>query len=153
MASTPHRRSLARPPQSLGQSAINTASSPNLAAAFASSGLQRPDSYTTRKSSLGYGALSTIADGREDHDASYSHDQGSSPLTMRPAVLAANRTISGDAVGNKDLDVGDSVDVPGGMHGLVKFIGEVKGKKGIFAGVELNKEWAARGKNDGDVEG
>ena len=152
MASTPQRRSLARP-QSLAHSAINTASSPNLSAAFASSTLQRPGSYTTRKSSLGHGALSTIADGREHYDASDSQHQGSSPLTMRPAVLAANRTISGDAVGNKDLDVGDSVDVPGGMHGLVKFIGEVKGKKGIFAGVELNKEWAARGKNDGDVEG
>ena len=72
---------------------------------------------------------------------------------MHPAALAAHRTISGDLVGNKDLDVGDAVDVPGGMHGIVKFIGEVKGKKGIFAGVELNKEWAARGKNDGDVEG
>ena len=72
---------------------------------------------------------------------------------MHPADLAAHRTISGDLVGNKDLDVGDAVDVPGGMHGIVKFIGEVKGKKGVFAGVELNKEWAARGKNDGDVEG
>ena len=72
-------------------------------------------------------------------------------MTMQRA--APSRTISGDAVGNKDLDIGDSVDVPGGMHGVVKFIGEVNGKKGIFAGVELNKEWAARGKNDGDVEG
>lgn len=153
MASTPQRRSLARPRQSLGQSAINTASSPNLGAAFTSLRAQRPDTYSTRKPSLGYGALSTIADGREDYDASYSQDEDSSPFTMRPAALGTNRTISGDVVGNKDLDVGDSVDVPGGMHGIVKFIGEVKGKKGIFAGVELNKEWAARGKNDGDVEG
>lgn len=84
---------------------------------------------------------------------SYNQDDGSSPLTMNPAALAAHRTISGDLVGNKDLNVGDAVDVPGGMHGVVRFIGEVKGKKGIFAGVELNKEWAARGKNDGDVEG
>lgn len=82
---------------------------------------------------------------------SYTQEEASSPLSMHPAALA--RTISGDVVGNKDLSIGDSVDVPGGMHGIVKFIGEVKGKKGIFAGVELNKEWAARGKNDGDVEG
>ena len=82
---------------------------------------------------------------------SFIQDEASSPLTMHSAALA--RTISGDVVGNKNLNVGDSVDVPGGMHGIVKFIGEVKGKKGIFAGVELNKEWAARGKNDGDVEG
>ena len=55
--------------------------------------------------------------------------------------------------GNQDLEVGDLVDVPGGMYGTIKFIGEVNGKKGTFAGVELSKEWAARGKNDGDVEG
>lgn len=72
---------------------------------------------------------------------------------MPRAPEVTNRNISGDDVGNKDLDIGDVVDVPGGMHGIVKFIGEVKGKQGIFAGVELNKEWAARGKNNGDVEG
>lgn len=72
---------------------------------------------------------------------------------MNPLTPAPNRTVNGDKIGNRDLGVGDLVDVPGGMHGTVKFIGEVKGKKGIFAGVELSREWAARGKNDGDVEG
>ena len=51
------------------------------------------------------------------------------------------------------LEVGDVVEVPGGMTGTVQYIGPVKAKKGIFAGVELSKEFAARGKNDGDVEG
>lgn len=82
-----------------------------------------------------------------------AHDLNSSPLTMAPLTPVPNRTVNGDRVGNRDLVVGDVVDVPGGMHGTVKFIGEVKGKKGIFAGVELSREWAARGKNDGDVEG
>lgn len=72
---------------------------------------------------------------------------------MHPITPAAARHVNGDKFGNRDLEVGDMVDVPGGMHGIVKFIGEVKGKKGIFAGVELSREWAARGKNDGDVEG
>ena len=72
---------------------------------------------------------------------------------MHPNTPAAKRTVSGDIVSNANLEVGDTVDVPGGMHGLVKFIGEVRGKKGIFAGVELSREFAARGKNDGDVEG
>ncbi|KAF2235071.1 hypothetical protein EV356DRAFT_445682 [Viridothelium virens] len=51
------------------------------------------------------------------------------------------------------FEVGDTVDVPGGMWGVVKFIGNVKGKAGVFAGVELDREFASRGKNDGDVEG
>lgn len=72
---------------------------------------------------------------------------------MHPITPAPARHANGDKFGNKGLEVGDTVDVPGGMHGIVKFIGEVKGKKGVFAGVELSREWAARGKNDGDVEG
>ncbi|KAF2707576.1 hypothetical protein K504DRAFT_458069 [Pleomassaria siparia CBS 279.74] len=53
----------------------------------------------------------------------------------------------------QDIEVGDTVDVPGGMHGVVKFIGSVRGKKGVFGGVELSREFAMRGKNDGDVDG
>lgn len=63
-------------------------------------------------------------------------------------VTTSLKGVTGD-----ELEVGDIVDVPGGMHGTIKFIGEVKGKKGTFAGVELSREWAARGKNDGDVDG
>ena len=63
------------------------------------------------------------------------------------------RSVSDDKNGNQNLAVGDVVDVPGGMHGVIKFIGEVKGKKGTFAGVELAREYAARGKKVGDVEG
>jgi len=58
--------------------------------------------------------------------------------------------MGGDA---QDLSVGDAVDVPGGMHGVVKFIGSVRNKAGVFAGVELNRQFAARGKNDGEVDG
>lgn len=50
-------------------------------------------------------------------------------------------------------EVGDTVDVPGGMHGTVKFVGRVKGKPGVFAGVELAREYAGKGKNNGDVDG
>jgi dynactin complex subunit len=39
------------------------------------------------------------------------------------------------------------------MYGTVRFIGTVDGKKGVFAGVELSAEFAARGKNNGDVDG
>lgn len=70
---------------------------------------------------------------------------GSAPPTPGSTSMAG-----GDG---RDIDVGDTVDVPGGMHGTVKFVGAVRGKKGNFAGVELAREFAARGKNDGDVDG
>ncbi|KAJ9652145.1 hypothetical protein H2198_008567 [Neophaeococcomyces mojaviensis] len=54
---------------------------------------------------------------------------------------------------NGMVKVGDTVNVPGEMHGVVRFVGSVNGKKGTFAGVELASEYAARGKNSGDVQG
>ncbi|KAL3448952.1 hypothetical protein BJX65DRAFT_273673 [Aspergillus insuetus] len=52
-----------------------------------------------------------------------------------------------------EVQVGDVVNVPGGMHGTVKFLGVVAGKPGRFAGIELSQEHAKRGKNSGDVDG
>lgn len=52
-----------------------------------------------------------------------------------------------------DIEVGDAVNVPGGMDGVAKFVGEVRGKQGLFVGVELSRQWAVRGKNDGDADG
>jgi len=64
----------------------------------------------------------------------------------------ATRSPSGKMEGS-ELEVGDMVNVPGEMYGTVKFIGTVRGKNGRFVGVELGREFAARGKNDGDVDG
>lgn len=68
-------------------------------------------------------------------------------------ALTGQSPDSAMASGAVEVEVGDVVDVPGGMHGTVKFVGPVRGKRGTFAGVELSKEFATRGKNDGDVEG
>ena len=52
-----------------------------------------------------------------------------------------------------DIQVGDVVNVPGGMFGTVKFLGSVAGKQGRFAGIELAPEYAGKGKNNGSVDG
>ena len=39
------------------------------------------------------------------------------------------------------------------MSGIVRFVGSVRGKNGKFVGVELDEEFASRGKNNGDVDG
>jgi hypothetical protein len=69
------------------------------------------------------------------------------------ALTGGPRTPSSSKMEAADLDVGDVVNVPGDMYGTVKFIGSVRGKNGMFVGVELDREFAARGKNSGDVEG
>ena len=144
------RRALTKPRPSLNSSK-NTASSPNLGASYnalQSSGLGRLNALA-RKSSLNAltpSSLATIPDASEGYGLSTVLDEDSPTAGRMPPFTPSRR--DGD-----DLEVGDLVDVPGFMHGTVKFIGNVKGKKGIFAGVELSEDFAPRGKNNGDVDG
>ena len=73
-----------------------------------------------------------------------------SALVGGAASPSNNTTMGADG---QDILVGDIVDVPGGMSGTCKFVGPILGKKGVFAGVELSREYAARGKNNGEVDG
>jgi hypothetical protein len=153
------RRALSRPRPSLS----NAASSPNLSAAYNSQQLTQPGSINgalsgltvgprgvlARKASvlsLTRGSLTSIPDASEG----YGLDADSPTLGGRSARMAAT---PGRYDGAGDLEVGDLVDVPGNMHGVVKFLGNVRGKNGTFAGVELSEQFASRGKNNGDVDG
>jgi CAP-Gly domain-containing linker protein 1 len=50
--------------------------------------------------------------------------------------------------------VGENVRIDSqGFEGTLRYMGEVQGKEGIFAGVELSPGFAGRGKNDGSVDG
>ncbi|TAQ86540.1 hypothetical protein B7494_g5145 [Chlorociboria aeruginascens] len=143
---TPSKRSLARPRPSL----LNATSSPNLGSSY--SALQTSalrQTALSRKSSLNAlnsKSLATIPDSTQDYGLSTVLDEDS-PTMGAMTPFSPPRTQGGE------LEMGDLVDVPGNMHGTVKFIGEVQGKKGTFAGVELSDEFAARGKNNGDVDG
>lgn len=165
MSTQTPRRLLDPPrPHLLKKSTINTSSSPNLAASYTG---QRPPLASPQPSSLSAsialarkaslnqltsGALATVPDGSVEYSLESLREAETKAAVMPPITPAMSRVHS-DGSGHGDIALGDLVDVPGGMHGTVKFIGSVKGKNGTFAGVELSKEWAARGKNDGDVEG
>ena len=132
-----------------------TASTPNLNTAYASQVKTPPVPPLPRKTS--FAALtSTSLASVPDVTGAYALD---SVISNRPSSRAQPTSARdmapntpGKFVGD-DVSVGDAVDVPGSMHGLVRFIGSVRGKKGVFAGVELDPEFAARGKNSGDVDG
>jgi len=145
------KRTLARPRLSSNHKGINAASSPNLNASFnalqSSLSSRRPD--LPRKSSLSaltQHSLSAIPDASEGYGLSTVPDEDSPALGSMPPFSPRE----GDG---EELEVGDAVDVPGNMHGTVKFIGNIPGKKGTFAGVELSEQFSTRGKNNGDVEG
>lgn len=130
-------RSLRRPSAS--------ASTPDLNAAFAAHSKLASASVLSRKTSLAALTPSTLAS-IPDVSESYALESvlSDSSNNMPPATPGR----PGD-----DVTVGDAVEVPGGMNGTVRFVGSVQGKKGVFAGIELSREFAARGKNNGDVDG
>jgi hypothetical protein len=100
-------------------------------------GLQRPAIGRVSKNSSP--SLRASAAAEQNRKASLHALTGTMPVT--PNVMGVN------------LEIGDTVNVPGEMYGTVRFLGSVRGKPGRFVGVELDREFAAKGKNDGDVEG
>lgn len=54
----------------------------------------------------------------------------------------------------KTFDVGDNVRIESlGYEGTLRYLGEINGKPGLWAGVELSGGFAGKGKNDGSVNG
>ncbi|KAF2716734.1 hypothetical protein K431DRAFT_307512 [Polychaeton citri CBS 116435] len=106
-------------------------------------GLQRP-SYGNLNGSSPSAGLNASSSKAMNRTASLQALTGSAGKSRTPT--------SGDG-SMEDLEVGDLVDVPGDMYGIVRFIGTVRGKAGRFVGVELDEGFARKGKNDGDVDG
>ena len=130
-------RSLRRP--------VTTASTPDLSSVYAAQSRLAPPGLS-RKASLAALTPSSLAS-IPDVSESYALDSvlSDSTRTMVPATPGRSAA--------EDIFVGDAVDVPGGMHGTIRFVGTVQGKKGTFAGVELHPDFAVKGKNNGDVDG
>ncbi|KAK3329652.1 hypothetical protein B0H66DRAFT_33786 [Apodospora peruviana] len=134
-----------------GLSGIATASTPNLNQLYSSQSSSQPSRLAApalaRKASfaaLTQNSLASIPDDTEAYayNSVLTSDKMPSPFTPgRPSAAV------------DDISLGDTVEVPGSMFGTIRFIGSVAGRKGTFAGVELNREFSARGKNSGDVDG
>ncbi|KAF3762412.1 hypothetical protein M406DRAFT_341643 [Cryphonectria parasitica EP155] len=137
-----------------GPGRILTASTPNLRSAYvdSSSTSTPPVPLLQRKGSqaaLTSNSLATIPDASEIYALATLNGSSSPNNKMAPSPLTPR---AGAAFGG-DVTVGDTVDVPGDMQGMVRFVGTIPGKKGVFAGVELRPDFAPRGKNNGDVDG
>lgn len=145
---------LSRPTKKSSTGGIATASTPNLNSLYsAHSRLAAPTGSLARKGSLAAltpGSLASIPDDSESYALDSVLNDGVSTRKMPPIppLTPGKSAGSGD-----DFALGDQVDVPGNMVGTVRFVGSVAGRKGVFAGVELNPEYAPRGKNSGEVDG
>ena len=54
----------------------------------------------------------------------------------------------------RPFEVGDNVRIESlGFEGVLRYLGEIDGKPGMWAGVELSGGFAGKGKNNGSVAG
>jgi hypothetical protein len=145
---TPHQqrqKGLSRQPRKSG---IATASTPNLNSLYSAHSRLAPSAGAlARKASyaaLTPGSLAAIPDDSENYpfQTVLNDDTPRKMAPLTPGKAASD-----------DVSVGDTVDVPGNMYGTVRFVGTVAGRKGTFVGVELDPDFAGRGKNNGDVDG
>lgn len=131
-----------------GFGGVATASTPNLNQLYSAQSSRLAPRTLGRKASFAALTQNSLAAIPDDTEAYALNTVLTSDNNKMPAPLTPGR-----ATAREDLVIGDTVDVPGNMHGTVRFIGSVPGRKGTFAGVELHQEFASRGKNNGDVDG
>jgi CAP-Gly domain-containing linker protein 1 len=103
--------------------------------------------------------------GRPSSAASSSSNAGATPARSAPVSRTKTPSIhppsrqsdtfirSSSRVGRL-FEVGDNVRIESlGFEGTLRYLGEIEGKTGQWAGVELSGGFAGKGKNDGSVDG
>ncbi|CAE6462625.1 unnamed protein product [Rhizoctonia solani] len=105
-------------------------------------GMQRPPSVASTSSSRAKTPVSAT-----------SATRPRASLPSRPESRQSNIGRSLSRAGH-EFEVGDAVKIESlGMEGTLRFMGEIDGKNGVWAGVELAPAYAGKGKNDGSVGG
>ncbi|CAE6505546.1 unnamed protein product [Rhizoctonia solani] len=105
-------------------------------------GIQRPPSVASTSSTRSKTPVSATSASRPR-----------ASLPARPESRTSNIGRSLSRAGH-EFEVGDAVRIESlGMEGTLRFMGEIDGKNGMWAGVELAPTYAGKGKNDGSVAG
>ncbi|KAG8766048.1 hypothetical protein FRC15_006633, partial [Serendipita sp. 397] len=102
-----------------------------------------------RRQSIVYGTGSAVRIGSASRSSAASRS-----VTSRSESRASDLTRNSSRASQRPLEVGDQVTIESlGLEGTLRFLGEIAGKPGHWAGVELSGEYAGKGKNDGSVAG
>lgn len=81
------------------------------------------------------------------------HPRAKTP-SARPPSRQSDVFLRSTSRANRSFDIGESVRIESlGYEGTLKYLGEIDGKPGLWAGVELSGGFAGKGKNDGSVNG
>lgn len=133
---------------------------------FASSLSPSSSSTTIQGLGLGFGQNSartpslaaSVGGVRPSSSASSASSAGRTPSAKASAVRPPSRqsdvfSRSASRAG-RPFDVGDNVRIESlGFEGVLRYFGEIDGKPGMWAGVELGGGFAGKGKNNGSVAG
>jgi len=83
--------------------------------------------------------------------STYLKERAKTPISTRAPSRRS------DAFGkstSRIFDVGDNVRIESlGFEGILRYIGEIEGKAGVWGGVELRGGFSGKGKNNGTVNG
>lgn len=96
--------------------------------------------------------------GRPSSSASTSstkvQDRAKTPISARTSSRPPSRQSEIVHKVPKSFEVGENVRIESlGFEGTLRYIGEIEGKPGLWAGVELSGGFSGKGKNDGTVGG
>lgn len=119
-------------------------------------------SNTSPSSSSPKSSLATLQSGRRSvtgrppsvaSTSAFAQSRTKTPAPRAPSRQSDVFTRSVSRAG-KTFEVGDNVRIESlGFEGGLKYIGEIDGKSGLWAGVELSGGFSGKGKNDGSVGG
>ncbi|KAG2355679.1 hypothetical protein BDR07DRAFT_507601 [Suillus spraguei] len=119
-------------------------------------------SNTSPSSSSPNSSFATLQSGRRSvtgrppsvaSTSAFAQSRTKTPAPRAPSRQSDVFTRSVSRAG-KIFEVGDSVRIESlGFEGCLRYIGEIDGKSGLWAGVELSGGFSGKGKNDGSVGG
>jgi hypothetical protein len=83
--------------------------------------------------------------------SSFPKERAKTPTSARPP--SRHSDVFGKST-SRTFDIGDNVRIESlGYEGTLRYIGEIDGKGGVWAGVELKGGFSGKGKNNGTVNG
>lgn len=91
----------------------------------------------------------------ERHNVTRPPERAKTPAPAKPTSRPPSRHSDVFAKNvNRQFEVGDSVRIDTlALEGTLRYMGEIEGKNGLWAGVELSGQFAGKGKNNGSVNG
>ncbi|KAI9067367.1 hypothetical protein FKP32DRAFT_1588731 [Trametes sanguinea] len=103
--------------------------------------LARPGSSASSSSAVSAGQAKTPA-------------LSSGRVSTRPPSRQSDVFTRSASRAGRPFDIGDNVRIESlGFEGVLRYLGEIEGKPGMWAGVELSGGFAGKGKNNGSVAG